>query len=356
MEANPTIDMRDGEELDLIKLHAMMMKIIPSLSGYPSVRQYASGASNLTYLISYPEREIVLRRPPFGQKAASAHSMSREHRVLTGLNEVYKSAPKPIFYTDDQSLLGSEFYLMEKVEGVLVKKEFPDGWKFNDADRYKFCQVIFDKLIELHLLDYEAAGLGNFGKPAGYAERQIMGWNRRYLDSLTEDVPDFQDVRDWLEGRIPNSISARSLVHGDFRIDNVMVDTKDPFNVVAVLDWEMAALGDPLMDLANALAYWFHDDDPDELRAMKNQPSDASGMMRRNEVLDYYFARTGFETTNWDFYEVYGYFRLAVISQQLYYRFVNKQTKDPRFAKYGQGASHLGRHCQALINRASVKG
>ena len=213
MEANPTIDMRDGEELDLIKLHAVMKKIIPSLSGYPCVRQYASGASNLTYLISYPDREIVLRRPPFGQKAASAHSMSREYRVLAGLNGLYKSAPKTIFYTDDESLLGSEFYLMEKVEGVLVKKEFPEGWKFNDADRYKFCQVIFDKLIELHLLDYSAAGLHKFGNPEGYAERQIHGWNRRYLASLTADVPDFKDVRAWLEARIPGETGPKSLVH-----------------------------------------------------------------------------------------------------------------------------------------------
>ena len=354
MESNPTIAMRQGEELDLIKLDEVLKKIIPSLSGYPSVTQYASGASNLTYLISYPNRELVLRRPPFGKKAISAHSMSREYRVLTGLNGVYKSIPTMIFYTDDESLLGSEFYLMEKVEGVLIKKDFPRIWNFNDAKRYKFCQVIFDKLIELHLLDYSAAGLHKFGNPEGYAERQILGWNRRYLASLTGDVPDFKDVRAWLEARIPGETSPKSLVHGDFRIDNVMVDKDDPFNVLAVLDWEMAALGDPLMDLANSLAYWFQNDDSYELRAMKNQPSDANGMMRRDEILEYYSNKTGFETKYWDFYEVYGYFRLAVISQQLYYRFVNKQTRDQRFAKYGEGAANLGRHCQNLINRSSL--
>jgi aminoglycoside phosphotransferase (APT) family kinase protein len=352
MEANPTIDMRDGEELDLVKLDQVLKEIMPSLNGYPKVRQYASGNSNLTYLVSYASREIVLRRPPLGEKAISAHSMLREYRVLTGLHKVYDSVPKSIFYTADESLLGAEFYLMEKVDGVLVKTSFPESWNFNNSDRYKFCQIIFDKLIELHLLNYSAAGLDNFGKPDGYTERQILGWNRRYLASLTEDVPDFQDVRDWLEAHIPAETSPKSIVHGDFRIDNVMVDTKDPFSVVAVLDWEMAALGDPRMDLANSMAYWFQEDDPDELRAMKNQPSDASGMMRRDEILDYYFSKTGFETKHWDFYEVYGYFRLAVISQQLYYRFVNKQTKDSRFSKLGELASHLGRHCQKLIKRS----
>jgi len=328
--------------------------VFSDLDGTPMVRQYSSGKSNLTYLITYRNRELVLRRPPPGIKAASAHSMIREYKILRLLGDAFPAIPKVNFYSDDDSLLGSEFYLMDKVEGVLVKDSFPVEWGFGQSDRKRFCRSVFDKLIELHLVDYESAGLKDFGKPDGYGERQILGWNRRYVAALTPDVPDFREVREWLETNIPDNAAYKSILHGDFRIDNVMVSAKNPFSVVAVLDWEMAALGDPLMDLANALAYWFHSDDPPELFAMKNQPSDVDGMMRREAILDYYSGKTGFSTQNWPFYEIYGYFRLVVIAQQLYFRFVSKQTKDPRFARYGEVVVHMGRYCQKLIERSAL--
>jgi aminoglycoside phosphotransferase (APT) family kinase protein len=353
---NPTIDVRRGEELDPQQLDRVLKQVIEGLEGAPVIKQYASGASNLTYLISYANRELVLRRPPPGAKAASAHSMIREYRVISALESVYPAVPKGIYYSDDASLLGSEFYLMEKVEGILVKSSLPAAWNFNNVDRQGFGKTVFNKLIELHKVDYAAAGLADFGKPQGYADRQIHGWNKRFSNAQTADVCAFEDVQEWLVANIPTTANENSaaLIHGDFRIDNVMIDPRDPFKVIAVMDWEMAALGDPLMDLANSLAYWVHCDDPPTLQAIKQQPSDAPGMLRREEIIAYYAEQTGFDTSKWDFYEVYGYWRLVGILQQLYFRYVNKQTKDPRFAAYGQGVSQLGEYCRQLIAKSSL--
>lgn len=351
---NPTIDVRKGEELDPQSLDTVLKQVLPGLQGFPVVRQYASGASNLTYLISYDNRELVLRRPPSGAKAASAHSMIREYRVISALVPLYPAVPKAIYYSDDESLLGSEFYLMEKVEGLLVKNSLPASWNFTDGDRRRFGQTVFDKLIELHRVDYNAAGLADFGRPQGYAERQILGWNKRFTNAQTADISDFEDIQEWLVAHIPTAAvdSSAALIHGDFRIDNVMIDPENPFKVIAVMDWEMAALGDPLMDLANSLAYWVQADDPPVLQTIKQQPSDAPGMMRREEVIAYYAEQTGFDTSKWDFYKVYGYWRLMGILQQLYFRYVNRQTQDQRFASYGQAVASLGEYCRQLISKS----
>ncbi len=353
---NPTIDVRKGEELDPRQLDSVLKQLVAGLEGVPVIKQYASGASNLTYLISYENRELVLRRPPPGVKAANSHSMIREYRVISDLESVYPAVPRGICYSDDESLLGSEFYLMEKVEGLLVKSALPAAWNFSDDDRRRFGKTVFDKLIELHKVDYTAAGLADFGKPQGYAERQIHGWNKRFANARTADVSGFEDVREWLVAHIPVTAgeNTAALIHGDFRIDNVMIDPGDPFSVIAVMDWEMAALGDPLMDLANSLAYWVHSDDPPALQAIRQQPSDAPGMLRREEIIAYYAEQTGFDISSWDFYEVYGYWRLVGILQQLYFRYVNKQTEDQRFAAYGQGVSHLGEYCRQLIARSTL--
>jgi len=354
---NPTIDVRKGEELDPRQLDLVLKSVVPGLQGQPSIKQFPSGASNLTYLIAYDNRELVLRRPPPGTKAAGAHSMIREYRVISALEKVYPAVPKAFFYTDDESMLGSEFYLMEKIDGVLVKDKIPTQWNFTSADHNRFSKVVFDKLIELHTVDIQAAGLSEFGKPQGYAERQILGWNKRFANAQTPDVPAFEDIREWLVANIPNEAASTlpaALIHGDYRIDNVMLDPNDPFNVVAVLDWEMAALGDPLMDLSNALAYWVHSDDPAVLKNILKQPSDAPGMMRREEVIAYYGEKTGFDISKWDFYEVYGYWRLIGILQQLYFRYVTKETQDQRFSSYGEATTDLGDYCRSLIAKSSL--
>ena len=345
---NPATSVREGEEIDATRVDAFLKEKIPGLEGEMGVLQFPTGASNLTYLLVFDNRELVLRRPPHGTKAKSAHDMSREYRVLSGLKKGYPHVPEVLLYTDDESIIGSEFYITERVVGNLVLRDFPPEWGFSAEDCRRFCLGFLDRLIELHQVDYRAIGLENLGKPEGYATRQILGWNKRYVNARTDDAPDCEVVRNWLEERIPSE-SGACIIHGDFRIDNLIVDAEDPFNIVAVLDWEMATLGDPLMDLGNSLAYWIQADDAPGLLSLRKQPSNAEGMLTRDEMVAYYAERTGTEIGDFDFYLVYGVFRLAVILQQIYYRYYHGQTKDKRFAVMIEHVRELEKRCLGII-------
>jgi len=345
---NPATSVREGEEIDATRVVAFLKEKIPGLEGGMGVLQFPNGASNLTYLLVFDDRELVLRRPPHGTKAKSAHDMSREYRVLSGLKKGYPHVPEMLLYTDDESIIGSEFYIMERVAGNLVLRDFPSEWGFSAEDCREFCLAFVDRLIELHQVDYWAIGLENLGKPEGYATRQILGWNKRYVNARTDDAPDCEVIRNWLEERIPSE-SGACIIHGDFRIDNLLVDAEDPFNIVAVLDWEMATLGDPLMDLGNSLAYWIQADDSEGLLSLRKQPSNAAGMLTRDEMVAYYAERTGVKIDNFDFYLVYGVFRLAVILQQIYYRYYHGQTKDERFAVMIDQVRELEKRCLGII-------
>ena len=346
---NPTTAVRAGEELDWAALDQHLKKVIPGLSGAPVVSQFAGGNSNLTYRLQYENDDLVVRRPPFGTKAKSAHSMIREYRIMSQLKPLFPSVPDTLHYSDDESIIGSEFYVMRKVEGQLIKQTLPPSWNFTAADSRRFCTRFWEKLIELHQVDYLKAGLGDFGKPEGYAGRQVSGWNRRFERVITPDVDNFSGVRQWLASNIPPQSGRHSILHGDYRIDNVILDNKDPHNILAVLDWEICALGDPLMDLGSSLAYWMQADDPIELRGLVMQPSAAPGMLTRVEILDLYQEKTGLDTSGFTFYLVYGYWRVAVILQQIYYRYFQGQTQDERFKTFGIATQHLGEHCQRLI-------
>jgi len=345
---NPATSVREGEEIDAERVESFLKEQIPGLEGEMRVLQFPTGASNLTYLLVFENRELVLRRPPHGTKAKSAHDMSREYRVLSGLKQGYPHVPEVLLYTDDESIIGSEFYITERVVGNLVLRDFPPEWGFSAEDCRKFCLRFLDRLIELHQVDFRAIGLENLGKPEGYATRQILGWNKRYVNARTDDAPDCEVVRNWLEERIPSE-SGACIIHGDFRIDNLIVDAQDPFNIVAVLDWEMATLGDPLMDLGNSLAYWIQADDAPGLLSLRKQPSNAEGMLTRDEMVAYYAERTGAEVGNFDFYLVYGVFRLVVILQQIYYRYYHGQTKDERFAVMIEHVRELEKRCLGII-------
>ena len=347
---NSTISVRAGEELDWQVLDRHLKSVIPGLSGEVQVSQFPGGKSNLTYRLKYANDDLVVRRPPFGTKAKSAHSMIREYRVMNQLRPVYPSVPETLHYTDDETIIGSEFYVMRKVDGYLVHDKIPAEWNFTSADTRRFCTGFWDKLIELHQVDYLAAGLADFGKPEAYVERQVLGWNGRFERALTPDVDDFAFVRDWLAKNMPADHGRHSILHGDYRIDNVILDRNDPCNILAVLDWEICAVGDPLMDLGNSLAYWMQDDDPPALKSLLVQPSNAPGMLSRDEILELYQHRTGIDTSGFNFYLVYGYWRTAVIVQQIYYRYFHGQTKDQRFQRFGSIAQSLGQHCQRLIS------
>jgi aminoglycoside phosphotransferase (APT) family kinase protein len=347
---NTTSPVREGEELDWDALDRHLKTVLPGLEGKPEVSQFQGGASNLTYRLEYRNENLVVRRPPFGTKAKSAHSMIREYRIMNSLKPVYPSVPDTLYYSDDEDIIGSEFYVMRQVEGQVINKTIPPQWQFTAADTRRFCINFWDKLIELHQVDYVAAGLGDFGKPQGYAERQVLGWNRRYERAITPDVSEFADVRKWLVENLPSESGRHSVLHGDFRIDNVILAKDDPCNILAVLDWEICALGDPLMDLGNALAYWTQADDPHYLQNLIMQPSSAPGMLSRREVLDFYEQRTAIDTSDFAFYEVYGYWRNTVILQQIYYRYFHGQTHDQRFRIFGQLVQSLGEHCQSLLS------
>lgn len=340
---------RPGEELDWPALDKALKQAIPGLRGEPRVSQFPGGNSNLTYRLQYAGDDLVVRRPPFGTKASSAHSMIREYRIMTSLRPVFPSVPETLHYSDDESIIGAEFYVMRKVEGTVIRKDLPPEWRLDEKSTRRLCTRFWEKLIELHLVNIAEAGLEDFGKAEGYVERQVLGWNGRFQRVATPDVGHFDDVQTWLNDHRPADSGRQSVLHGDYRIDNVVMDNDPPHDILAVLDWEISALGDPLMDLGSSLAYWMQAEDPGELRSLSMQPSMMPGMLTRKEILDLYQARTGIGTDDFDFYLVFGYWRIAVILQQIYFRYFKGQTRDQRFAGFGMAVQNLGTHCRQLI-------
>lgn len=327
---------RAGEELDADIIDSYIKAHIPGLSGAPQISQFPGGASNLTYLLQYPEQELVLRRPPFGHKAKSAHDMGREYRILNQLNAGFPYCPKAYVHCTDESVIGSEFYVMQRVNGIILRADLPSELNFDAKQTRQLCESFIDKLVELHQVDYNACGLGDLGKPQGYVQRQISGWSDRYEKALTPDAPLWTEVKAWLNAKMPADHPHSSIVHNDYRFDNVILDPNNPQEIIGVLDWELTTLGDPLMDLGNSLAYWIEAGDPAPVQLMRRQPSNAPGMLTRQEFADYYAQRAGIKIDCIDFYYTYGLFRLAGIVQQIYYRFFHGQTQDKRFAQFVQ--------------------
>lgn len=351
---NAAVDIRKGDELDVAAVDAALKANVVGLSGTPTVKQYPSGASNLTYALDYPGRSLVLRRPPTGTRPKSGHDMHREYRIMKELAPAFPTVPKTLFYTSDESIIGAEFYVMDRSEGHLIHNDIPEAWNWGEGETRALCEEFFTKLVDLHGVDYEAIGLGDFGKPEGYVSRQILGWNRRYEKAWTEDVEKFDDVRSWLEANMPATERGAAIVHGDYRIDNCILNKDDPTKIEAILDWEISALGDPMMDLGNTLAYWIEQDDPAFMHMMVRQPSKAKGMMTRQEILEFYAEKSGADVSGFQFYYVYGIFRLAVIIQQIYYRFYHGQTDNPRFKDYGQMVNALGQLARLKIKTGKL--
>ncbi len=350
---NPTVDVRSGEEIDMAAIDAVLKDAVPGLTGKAIVTQYASGASNLTYALDYPERRLVLRRPPFGDKPKSGHDMNREYSVMSALKG-HVPVPATLYYTKDTSIIGTEFYVMDRSEGHLIHTEIPTDWNWSATEGRQLCENFFQSLVDLHKVDYQAVGLGEFGKPKGYVERQILGWNRRFEKSWTDDIEKFEDVQQWLVDNMPASERGAAVIHGDYRIDNCILKVDDPTQIEAILDWEISALGDPMMDLGNTLAYWVQADDPDLMKFTVRQPSMAPGMMTRQEILDFYVERTGADASGFQFYYVYGLWRLAVIIQQIYARYHRGQTDNPRFKEFGAMTAALGNLARYKIKTGTL--
>lgn len=348
------VAVRAGEELDATAVDAFIKQHASGLEGTPEITQFPGGASNLTYLVHYANRDLILRRPPFGHRAKSAHDMARESRIMTALKAVYRYVPDVVAFCEDQSVMGCDFYVMDRIKGIIPRQNLPKGLELGVEDTRKLCLNVIDKMIELHQVDYKAAGLDYLGKGEGYVARQIDGWSERFRQARTEDVGDFEAVMAWLKAKQPAKDVATCLIHNDYRFDNVVLNPDNPFEVIGVLDWEMATLGDPLMDLGNTLAYWVQADDDPIFQQMRRQPTHLPGMLTRQEVIDYYGEKTGYHVDNFDFYAIYGLFRLAVIVQQIYRRFKEGQAKNPQFAMFGAIANYLEQRCQRLIAESTL--
>ncbi|WP_296402576.1 phosphotransferase family protein [Psychrobacter sp.] len=325
---------RETETLDAKAVTQWLKSQNVDIQGTPEVTQFSGGASNWTYCLHYDNRDLILRRPPSGTKAKSAHDMVREFNIQQALKEDYPYVPEMIALCTDESVIGCDFYVMERLLGIIPRANLPKQLSLNTSEIHTLCTNVIDALIELHQIDYASnSQLTGIGKGEGYCERQVMGWDKRYKKAKTPNVPSFFIVRQWLKRNLPKD-TRTCVIHNDWRFDNVVLDPKNPTSVIGVLDWEMATLGDPLMDLGSALAYWVQKDDNIIMRQSRRQPTHLKGMMSREQVVEYYLQKTGLSTENWAFYEVFGLFRLAGIAQQIYYRYYNKQTNNPAFKSF----------------------
>jgi aminoglycoside phosphotransferase (APT) family kinase protein len=320
------------------------------LDGTPDVRQFPGGASNLTYRLDWPGTTLILRRPPTGVKAKGAHDMGREHRIQAALAPVFPLVPEMVAHCDDEAVIGAPFYVMSRVEGTIPRREL--GVELGEQQTATLCGGFWDVLVQLHSVDPTAAGLDSLGKGEGYVARQVSGWTTRLDNARTDDMGDWSDITDWLAAEQPPDAGS-CLIHNDFRLDNVVLSPDDPVHVAGVLDWEMATVGDPLMDLGGALGYWVQEDDDEFFREFRRQPSNAPGMWTRDQVVDYYGERTGRTVTaeQWRFYEVFGLFRLAVIAQQIWYRYYHRQTTNEAYAVFGPAVGYLEQRCRTVVGR-----
>jgi aminoglycoside phosphotransferase (APT) family kinase protein len=344
---------RKGEELDASRLEGYLRKHLPGFEGPVTIEQFPSGHSNLTYFVRAGDRELVLRRPPFGSKVKSAHDMSREFRILSQLGKAYPPAPRALAYCDDPEVLGAPFYLMERIRGTILRRGIPRGLDLTPDVMRKLCESFIDNLATLHALDFRAAGLGDLGKPEGYNTRQVTGWTKRYADSKTDDIPDIDKIAAWLAERIPAE-SGEALIHNDYKYDNIVLDPEDPTRIIGVLDWEMSTLGDPLMDLGTALGYWIDPGDPEELALLSFGPTDRPGSLTRKELAARYAERTGRDVSGILFYYCFALFKTAVVLQQIYYRYKQGLTSDERFAALIHGVRILAKQAVASADRGSM--
>lgn len=322
---------RSGEELDAQKVLEFLQASIPGLEGGIEIKQFPSGFSNLTYSVKVGDREMVLRRPPFGKKAKTAHDMGREYKILSALKPLFPYCPQPLVYTEDEAVMGCPFYVMERIPGIILRRDLPAGMELNPQEARTLSENLIKVQYQLHSVDYVKAGLADFGKPQGYVRRQVEGWSSRYRDARTPDAPDFEKVMQWLHDKMPGESGIVGIIHNDFKFDNAVLNPANPTEIIGILDWEMATLGDPLMDLGSSLGYWVEKDDPPAMQAIRQMPTHLDGMLTRKEQFALYGELMGVKTDNFDFYYCFGLFRLAVIAQQIYYRFYHGQTKDQRF-------------------------
>ncbi len=345
-----TISMRPDEQIDAGRLGDYLAGKLPDGDRPLAVRQFGGGAANLTYLLDFEGQEYVLRRPPLGPVAASSHDMSREYRVLSVLHQAYPYAPRAFLFCDDESIIGAPFFVMERRHGVVVRRTLPNAYRAIPNATRRMSEALVDALAEFHAVDYQTLGLGQLGKPDGFIDRQIEGWYRRWQAAKTADLAEMDTVYTWLKANQPVNTQV-SLVHNDYKLDNVMLAADDPGRVVAVFDWDMCTLGDPLADLGALLTYWTEPGDPPYLQATAMMPLGVPGFLSRDELVARYAAKSGRAIGDIDFYHALGLFRLTVIVAQIYIRYARGQTQDPRFAAMEPMIPALARRARELATR-----
>jgi len=344
---------RAGEELDLGKLDGYLSKHLAGYSGPLVVEQFPSGYSNLTYLLRAGDQQLVLRRPPFGAQAKGGHDMSREYKILSHLIDVYPKVPRPLIYCNDESVLGAPFYVMERLHGIILRASKPKGLELTPDLMASLSESFVDALAELHRLDPAAAGLTDLGRPEGYVKRQVEGWIERYRKAQTDDIPAMEQLAAWMPEHIPAE-AGTALIHNDFKYDNLVLNPDDLPQIIGVLDWEMATLGDPLMDLGTTLGYWVDPDDPPELKMLAFVLTALPGNLNRQQVVDRYTEKTDRDIPDAMFYYVYGLFKIGVIAQQIYYRFKHGFTKDPRFGALILGVQALSKTGTLALDKGRI--
>ena len=332
---------RKGEELqkESLKKFLQQHQLITDARSELQVSQFSNGFSNLTYLLQIEDKELVLRRPPFGA-IKRGHDMSREYKVLSKLHKAFDKSPKAYAYTDDLSIIGASFYVMEKVDGIILSTQEAKNRKVSAKGFPIIANSWLDTFVELHQVDYKSIGLGDLGKPENYINRQVSNWGKQYLKAATQDIPEAQQVMAWMEAKQPRAYDF-SLIHNDYKYDNIVFADDRWTKVQAVLDWEMCTLGDPLMDLGTSLAYWTMPSDGALVAKGIPSPTLMEGNPSRTEIVEMYAQKTGRAIPNLVFYYVYGLFKIAVIAQQIYYRYHKGLTKDERFAKLDKAAQFL---------------
>ncbi len=375
---------REGEALDVAALEAYLREHLPGFAGPLEVRQFPSGHSNLTYLLREDvatsrgdqdatgdaggdtdgdtdgdaaggaRREYVLRRPPFGARIATAHDMGREYRILSRLRPRFAKVPRALLYCEDEGVIGAPFYVMERLRGVILRdNQQAAELGIAPATMGRLCTALVDGLAELHAVDLDESGLADLGKPAGYVERQVTGWTQRYRKAQTDELPEVDEAIAWLAANQPPERGV-ALIHGDYKYDNLVLDPADPTRIQGILDWEMATVGDPLMDLGTTLGYWVDPADPEENKMLPVGPTLVPGNLDRRQVVERYAEASGRDPGDALFDYIYGLFKVAVIAQQIYKRYRDGHTTDPRFAMMIVGVNLLGQQAARAIDRGRI--
>jgi aminoglycoside phosphotransferase (APT) family kinase protein len=360
-DEHDTRPVRAGEDLDWPRLVAYLRERLPACgvsdaalgdpTRAPEIAQFPGGHSNLTYLLRFGETEVVVRRPPLGPVPPTAHDMAREFRWLSAMHRVFPLAPQPYLLCDDTSIVGAVFYAMERRSGLVVRVEEPPALADNRVARRALSEAMVDTLADLHAVDVAGNGLSNLGKPAGFVDRQVRGWTERWVRSQTTTIAEMDGLAAWLREHLPADPAIPSIVHGDFKLDNVMLDPTNVGRIVAVFDWEMSALGDPLVDLGIVLAYWQPTSPPSQRDALTTV-TDRPGYYTRDEVVERYAKRSGRDVSNVRYYEIFALFKIAVVIQQIYYRWVKGQTSDARFGNFGARVEYLASHAAKLAAKS----